>query len=83
LKLSLNPANRAFFIISEAFDALQAKSAHKTMKRTSETTWKDNPAIMILTPKSLEDLVFAPEAIAPPAACNSRDMKSQVMKRIV
>jgi hypothetical protein len=83
LRLSLNPANRSFFNIVGALYTLQAKSLHNTMKSSKEATWKDNPAIIMLTPKSVLDFVFAPEAIAPPAACSNKEMKSHVMKTMV
>lgn len=62
---------------------LQYSSDQKAMNSASEKTWNARPAIMMLTPASVVLLVSAVAAIPPPAACNTREKKSQVMKMIL
>ncbi len=65
------------------FRTRRKKSMQHMANRASDTSWKIRPAIMRFLPRSVELLVLAPEAIAPPKACRTRQMRSQVQKTIV
>ena len=58
-------------------------SVQAIAKRTSERTWNIRPANMMFLPRLLELVVLAVEAMAPPRAWRTRQMKSQVQKTIV
>ena len=60
---------------------LQAYSAERRAKRAREKTCQLTPATMMSLPiLSSDELLFAPDAIPPPAACNRRAKKSNVIK---
>lgn len=61
----------------------KAKAPPTSKKRERPKTWKRRPAIMMLRPMSFIDWVSDEEAIAPPAACRSKQMKSIVQKMSV
>jgi hypothetical protein len=59
---------------------LMTKSAEQIMKISSVKTWKERPAIMMLSPGVIDVLSFhATEAMPPPAPCNNNDTMSQGM----
>jgi len=50
------------------------------MKSVSAKTWNRIPAIMILRPISVVDRTLDVDAMAPPAACRMRQIRSKVQK---
>lgn len=71
--------------LSGVFLTAQAKSAQRTMKANMETTWLERPAIMMLMPVFCRSRwsSSAMDVMAPPAACRTSEMMSQVMKVMV
>lgn len=49
----------------------------------SEKTWKPRPANMMSFPRFEAEVVVAREAMAPPTAWSTREMRSQVQKTSV
>lgn len=52
------------------------------MNSRRERTWKASPATIMCTPVFDSFFVLAVSAIAPPAACRTKEMKSQNIKVI-
>jgi hypothetical protein len=65
------------------FRTRRKKSVQAMAKRTRDTSWKIKPTNMIFLPRLLDLWVWAVDAIAPPRACRTRQMTSQVQKTIV
>ncbi len=86
-----NTLNRRELVISRYlafqfpldFRTRRKKSVQAMAKRASDTSWKIRPANIRFLPRLLELSVLAVDAMAPPKACKTRQMKSHVQKTIV
>ena len=66
-----------------AFQRLKAKSPHTSANKLRDTTWQIKPANMMFFPRLIELTELAVDAIAPPSACKTKQIRSQVQKTMV
>lgn len=66
-----------------SFLTLKKNSVQSRMKAVKEMTWNERPATMMFVPVFSVAIVDAPSAIAPPADCKTKAMKSEQINVMV